>query len=147
MKRCKLRIAWSVAWGAVAVLLVVLWVRSYLYHDRVLVRYHGPGHVAGAVSAFGAIQFGEGDTPDLGDRQFAVISKSARQSPIDSIGPLLKMRAVSFTDWHLAVPIWMLVLLVTMAGSGPWLQFSLCTLLTATTLIAVGLAFIIWATK
>ena len=30
MKFRKLRIAWSVAWGVVAVLLCVLWVRSYL---------------------------------------------------------------------------------------------------------------------
>ena len=29
MKHRKLRIAWSVAWGIVAVLLVALWVRSY----------------------------------------------------------------------------------------------------------------------
>ena len=29
MEFCKLRIAWSVAWGVLAVLLVVLWVRSY----------------------------------------------------------------------------------------------------------------------
>src|SRR5262245_51127907 len=31
MKHRKLRIAWSVAWGVVAVLPVVLWVRSYSY--------------------------------------------------------------------------------------------------------------------
>jgi hypothetical protein len=29
MKHRKLRIAWSVAWGVIAVLLVALWVRSY----------------------------------------------------------------------------------------------------------------------
>src|SRR3954447_118615 len=29
----KLRIAWSVFWGLACVLLVVLWVRSYWYHD------------------------------------------------------------------------------------------------------------------
>src|SRR3954469_19542493 len=105
MKHRKLRIVWSVVWGAVAVLLALLWVRSYLYHDRILVRYHGLGHVAGAVSAYGAIQFGEAETPNLGDWWFAVISKSARRSSIDSLGPLLKLRAVSFTDWYLAVPI------------------------------------------
>jgi hypothetical protein len=31
-----LRIAWSVAWGSVAVLLVALWVRSYSYIDTVI---------------------------------------------------------------------------------------------------------------
>ena len=35
MKYRKLRIAWSVTWGVVAVLLCVLWVRSYLaVHDE-----------------------------------------------------------------------------------------------------------------
>jgi hypothetical protein len=33
MKYRKLRIAWSVGWGVVAVLLCVLWVRSYSYLD------------------------------------------------------------------------------------------------------------------
>src|SRR6185436_7674145 len=33
MKHHKLRIAWSVAWGVVAVLLCVLWVRSYSWAD------------------------------------------------------------------------------------------------------------------
>src|SRR5690242_15343552 len=33
MKYRKLRIAWSVVWGVVAALLIVLWVRSYLKVD------------------------------------------------------------------------------------------------------------------
>src|SRR5689334_1540725 len=37
MKYRKLRIAWSVAWGIVAGLLVVLWVRSYNFRDRAVV--------------------------------------------------------------------------------------------------------------
>ena len=34
MKHRKLRIAWSVVWGIAAVLLIVLWVRSYLVWDN-----------------------------------------------------------------------------------------------------------------
>src|SRR5690349_20828765 len=34
MKHCKLRIAWSVAWGIAIVLLCVLWVRSYFTGDN-----------------------------------------------------------------------------------------------------------------
>jgi hypothetical protein len=33
MKFRKLRIAWSVGWGLLAVLLVVLWVRSYSHRE------------------------------------------------------------------------------------------------------------------
>src|SRR5262245_54822270 len=35
MKYRKLRIAWSVVWGVVAVLLVVFWVRSYWHADQI----------------------------------------------------------------------------------------------------------------
>ena len=37
MKYRKLRIAWSVAWGLLAVLLFVLWVRSYWWSEYVAV--------------------------------------------------------------------------------------------------------------
>ncbi len=33
MKHRKLRIAWSVAWGIAAVLLIVLWAHSYAWHQ------------------------------------------------------------------------------------------------------------------
>ena len=36
MRFRKLRIAWSVVWGLAAVLLIVLWVRSYWWHDCVV---------------------------------------------------------------------------------------------------------------
>jgi hypothetical protein len=35
MKYRNLRIAWSVAWGVVCLLLVVLWVRSYWWADAI----------------------------------------------------------------------------------------------------------------
>jgi hypothetical protein len=34
MKFRKLRIAWSVFWGVACMLLIVLWLRSYFWHDR-----------------------------------------------------------------------------------------------------------------
>ncbi len=40
MRFRKLRIAWSVFWGLAAVLLVVLWVRSYWWVDQL--GYHCP---------------------------------------------------------------------------------------------------------
>src|SRR5262245_29601925 len=38
MRFRKLRIAWSVAWGLLAALLIVLWVRSYRYYDMVQIK-------------------------------------------------------------------------------------------------------------
>jgi len=40
MKYRKLRIAWSVAWGVVCLLLVALWVRSYSRWDIAVVTVH-----------------------------------------------------------------------------------------------------------
>src|SRR5690349_16513123 len=39
MKYRKLRLAWSVAWGVVAVLLCILWVRSYWSLDLAAIHY------------------------------------------------------------------------------------------------------------
>jgi hypothetical protein len=39
MRFRKLRIAWSVVWGLLAVLLIALWVRSYWWHDALTLRY------------------------------------------------------------------------------------------------------------
>src|SRR5690242_8328604 len=36
MKYRKLRIAWSVVWGSLAALLIVVWVRSYWWQDTIL---------------------------------------------------------------------------------------------------------------
>src|SRR4051794_2870734 len=37
MRFRKLRIAWSMFWGLACVLLIVLWVRSYWWNERILV--------------------------------------------------------------------------------------------------------------
>jgi hypothetical protein len=139
MKYRKLRIAWSVAWGIVAVLLLMLWVRSYLYHDRVLIRFGQANRVGGFVSAYGAVAIGGGDTPDLGDNQFRLITKRARQSLIDDLGPPLKLHAFGFDDWYITIPLWLVVIPTIVACFAPWHQFSLRTLLIATTLVAVVL--------
>ena len=57
MKNRKLRIVWSVAWGIVAVLLVVLWVRSYWCVDGITCFRNCP--VGGAYSAEGRIRFNQ----------------------------------------------------------------------------------------
>jgi hypothetical protein len=48
-----------------------------------------------------------------------------------------------------ALPHWMLVVTFTAFGVAPWIrwQFSLRTMLIATTLVAVGLGLIVWMTR
>jgi hypothetical protein len=56
MKHRKLRIAWSVAWGITAVLLIALWVRSYWWADVLLVPLTDR-HAIAAGSISGGISF------------------------------------------------------------------------------------------
>src|SRR4051812_7203329 len=144
MRFRKLRIAWSVFWGIVAVLLVVLWVRSYLYHDRVLIRFRQANHVTGVVSAHGALCLGEGDTADLGENQFRLITKRARQSLIDDLGPPLKLHAFGYGDWYITIPLWLVVIPTIIACFAPWHRFSMRMLLIATTLVAVVLGLLVY---
>jgi hypothetical protein len=55
----KLRIAWSVAWGLAAVLLIVLWVRSYTAADYV--EQVNGRVISSLLSDVGTIQFTHGD--------------------------------------------------------------------------------------
>src|SRR5262245_48974732 len=58
MKYRKLRIAWSVAWGVIAVVLCVLWVRSYWRADALETPY---GYQL--VSLYGSFQVAPMDVP------------------------------------------------------------------------------------
>src|SRR5688572_22570181 len=50
----KLRIAWSIGWGVLCLMLIALWVRSYYWRERVVIGLYGNtglqvGHVIGQV--------------------------------------------------------------------------------------------------
>src|SRR5215212_8964377 len=62
MRFRKLRIAWSVFWGLAAVLLIVLWVRSYWWWDEL----YTPTSVKRYYS------------PELSSRQVIIVSASGR---------------------------------------------------------------------
>jgi hypothetical protein len=147
MKHRKLRIAWSVAWGIVAVLLIALWVRSYWRFDVV---YCPASRPMLANSAFGVIKLDfENDAimgwePRLQWKSFPLDKSHVKRSWWwTSDGSIT---VVSF-------PIWPAILLsaFSIATSWtPWIRwpkrFSLRTLLIATALIAIGLGLIVWAT-
>ena len=64
MKLRKLRIAWSVAWGVVAVLLCVVCAASYLRSDALNVRLPG-SHAIQIGSAIGRLQLVEFTIPQI----------------------------------------------------------------------------------
>jgi hypothetical protein len=152
MRFRKLRIAWSVGWGVVAVLLCVLWVRSYWRWESVQWGWGSPTHRAvKCVSHRSIVEFSyadiRGSSLDLQLTSWVVrkrISESA--SRIDGT----RHHVLGFgyhTDAHIYfVPYWIFVVLTTTLSAVVWLRwrFRISTLLVVTMLIAVALGLIIW---
>ena len=151
MRYRKLRIAWSVFWGVAAVLLVVLWVRSYRWVDMVAV-----ANTAIGSSMRGQIYVGERiaiDAPLMKkastyvgyENHFWILSVD-----IKGLGISPRYNVVPYGN-PVALPYCLLVLAMPAFGVIPWIRwsnrFSLRTLLIATTLIAVVLGLIVALTR
>jgi hypothetical protein len=148
MKFRKLRIAWSVGWGVVAVLLCVLWVRSYWRCDGVLRVDKSIGQSIASnkgilyVSIFQAFSSPQ---PNLitGWERFSVVPHEIETGFRWSWEPLFK--------WF-QCPHWFVGLVTAVVAASPWLpllrwRFSLRTLLIATTLVAAVLGVIVYAVR
>lgn len=153
MKYRKLRVAWSVGWGVVALLFVALWVRSYTIHD-VLKGTDLRGYEVTFESKNGRQQIVGMD-----------LSILFGQRPV-SRGPWFYLRCMSadmgegILPWHfqlqttpalmfqLTYPHWFIVVATTSLALLPWIRwsrrFSMRTLLVAMTLVAVLLGLIAW---
>jgi hypothetical protein len=157
MKYRKLRIAWTVAWGLAAVLLIVLWVRSYRHghlegYFRAL-----PGMCCRSINGFVVAMRlpAQTETETETPRKNIVLTFSSPE-PVD-IGTTNTWSGFIF-DWHttgfwwVQMPYWFLVITPALFAALPWARqlrwrFSLRTLLIATTLVAVVLGLIVWAVK
>src|SRR5262245_30689143 len=145
MKYRKLRIAWSVAWGVVAVVLCVLWVRSYWSIDFM----SGPGFADGGYTIAvgttpGTIGCGIMPTNQFIKPWMAYSTDTERwwESQENATGIWGEF---ALDRWYANAPFWFVCLLTAIAAGTPWFacRFSLRTLLIATTLVAVGLGTII----
>ena len=163
MKYRKLRFAWSVAWGVVAVLLCVLWVRSYSQSDTL----EAPSPLSSCGAMFDSLD-GRMRLLILDDEsskwdwsKYSEDSESAQnwlQGQItigEEHGEISRLRYVYYLDFQVLrrprllrihCPHWTAVLLYACLSFVPWLpfRFSLRTLLIATTLIAVGLGAVVY---
>jgi hypothetical protein len=149
MKYRKLRIAWSVVWGVVAVLLIVLCVRSYRVAD--VVQFDSSRGWGFIVNCYrGEFEFATADVPAPTGQHF--YHQVVRASGVKWPGwPTVKF-GFGLLDANkglvdLLLPHWFLVILSIAAGVAPWLvfgRFSLLTLLIATTLVAIVLGLIVW---
>jgi hypothetical protein len=157
MKHRKLRIVWSVAWGSTAMLLVVLWVRSYIKPSdfNLLGYYCHP--MRGVIMAMKG--FPTASNSDVYKVGYS-LEEAARVRPLPrgvKFEPLKGNLGFAWRYdvgllWYVQVPYWFLCAVVGALAAAPFLQafhlrFSLHTLLVGTTLISVGLGIIVWLTR
>jgi hypothetical protein len=160
MKYRKLRIAWSVAWGALCLLVVAMWVRSFTYSEGAGIAL-ADNCVAWVFTVRGRVLI----VVRREDRQIATpVNPSGGWSELvypESVprierntGPhVLGFGIVVFGPgiYRLRFPYWFLTSLTVALVVLPWVsrywQFSLRTLLIGMTLAGVGLGLLLFAIR
>jgi hypothetical protein len=147
MRFRKLRIAWSVLWGIAAVLLALLWARSYARTDILSGHLIGP-HSFQAISCDGKLAMilapysaGWHYEAWLPEQSLWRKEQFSQFRCFNSVP-----RTSNRHEWAIAYAF--LIAIVAATSSGPWIvntpRFSLRTLLIATTLVAVVLGLIVY---
>jgi hypothetical protein len=153
MRFRKLRIAWSVVWGIIAVLLIALWVRSYSWHDTLI--YEKASRITAAGWNKGELFFLTNLLPDILHITLPSDFRFQHEEPEYEHG---------FEDAHfgfqmtsmpggffLLVPFWLAIIgaiVCSVASQIHWSKrFSLRTLLIAMTLVAMVLGLVAWVMK
>lgn len=147
MKYRKLRIAWSVGWGLLAVLLMALWVRSFWVTD--LVSRIDNRKIATTIgSQYGTVYFAHFDA-EIGYR-YSANSSAPRPWAYKSLTGYISNNGLFVwkrdqSSLHAALPHWLIAIVAMMIGAGSWLpwRFSLRTLLIVMTLVAVLLGTVV----
>jgi 4-amino-4-deoxy-L-arabinose transferase-like glycosyltransferase len=145
MNHRNFRIVLSVAWGVVAVLLVVMWDRSNTWGEGIRYVGHGLEILFGYTKGDVFLSFY--DEPSDSEERGAVFFHFPIHNP---------ERKFFFSNYGFHrdgennhVPFWFPVLVSVILVALPWLpgsrwRFSLRTLLIVTTLVAVGLGFVVY---
>jgi hypothetical protein len=150
----KLRIAWSVLWGVVAVLLCVLWVRSYSRND--LISRIDAGLLTTIGSHRGYVYFSElpiswsaGINPAHPWRANSLAAGQFEQEYSWIFYWYAGKKPLPFKVTEIHAPHWYFVSPVVVLAAISWIprRFSLRTLIVAMTVVAVALGVIVWARK
>lgn len=140
-----LRIAWSVTWGVAALLLIVLWVRSYWGRSsaEVLVT---PTHRYYVHSLYGTVAFEREMRIFLGIELHRLNQESDFQRLTTNAGLRIVRNDSDGNLLEVSISYWLLTAATVFVAAAPWLRwrFSLRTLLIATTFVAVVLGLISW---
>ena len=147
-----LRIAFSATCLIACVLLIVLWVRSYWRND--IIGYRGPSITTSAASEFGSLSFSR--IYQTGESVWftylePVDRDESDYSPIALLFMFGYVHRAPNNSLGIYFPHWAPALLAAILAGIPWAtvlrRFSLRTLLIATTIIAVVLGLIVWASR
>jgi hypothetical protein len=165
MRFWKLRIAWSVVWGVVTMLLIGLWTPSYSHQIHFL-GWTSSARSVSVLSYNGWMQFDTNwhDTSDWVVKaqlpNWEATIRHIEPDPLFGITPNLAPHP-RWSSYHsserlssysqVTVPGWFPVLVAISLTGLPWItlsrRFSLRTLLIATAVVAVVLGLIIWVVR
>jgi len=162
MRYRKLRIAWTVFCGIACVLLLVLWVRSYLRLDQVRIPITKSRSlelvlVQSGVSFVVRYNLTQPETWNwftigLKEYQSNIFASIKRRGHYNWEGHYIDWGSDSrqgLDEPYILTPYWLLITCVAALAVLPWMRwrFSLRTLLIATTLVAVVLGLIVWTIR
>jgi hypothetical protein len=147
MRFSKLRIAWSVAWGVVAVLLVAFWIRSYgdSTSKEILVTPTCRFYLHSVQGTLALERWYRG----FRGREFMPIYRKSDLLRLTTNACIYVQRSSTGTIESVSISYWLLILADIIIATAPWLRwrFSLRTLLIATTLVAAVLGLAVWAAR
>jgi len=147
MRFRKLRIAWSLVWGVVAVLLCVFWIRGCWRTDSIKIRKPPIGcsfwSGRGALAVSFSNHIPRNDSDRLRYESYPVGRDHSQRLGFD-------YQPGTPTSWTLFIPDWFSIGVFGALATMPWLpikRFSLRTFLIVTTLVAAMLGAIIVAAR
>ncbi len=154
-----LRIAFSATCLIACVLLIVLWVRSYWGNDSIAIT-QSTANYFGLVTMRTDTQIdsGRGRIGGVWNGASGLLTPSAWIISHEPLADDFESDGFGFEFMNspigriFSVPHWFLILMSTTLAAAPWLpwwsnRFGLRTLLITTTLVAVLLGLIVWATR
>jgi hypothetical protein len=142
LKHHKVRIAWSMAWGLLAMIFCMLRLKSYWMRDTWV--YDGRAQRIEFESVLGWMTF-----ETMADSPYGNNFNDDRWHIYHTVPPRNYFELVTRAPVYYAVPHAAFVVLGALTAALPWLRprFSLRTLLIATTLFALVLGIIVWMAR
>jgi hypothetical protein len=144
-----LRLAWSVWWGILCVLLIVLWVRSYFHPIELYSKVADEWYL----SCYSFPGWWRLEAHQDSNNRHSIGYWEVTETPADEDAYKLLRWKFRFELFRYSVymgsPYWFVVASSAILGVVSWLpwSFSLRTLLIATTLIAVVLGLVAWSSS